>query len=123
MRAALTPGSTPGSTMTGSDVLILSADADALASALQGQLPEAVRLHPCSDTAALPEAAQSACIVLAAPDRLLQALPRLPALRWAQSTWAGVTPLIDAPRRDYRLTGVKDLFDAAISEYVLAWML
>lgn len=109
--------------MTGNDVLVLSADADALAAALQGQLPEAVRLHPCSDTAALPAAAQSTTIALAAPDRLVEALPRLPALQWAQSTWAGVTPLIDAPRRDYRLTGVKDLFDAAISEYVLAWML
>ncbi|MFN2289212.1 MAG: D-2-hydroxyacid dehydrogenase [Chromatocurvus sp.] len=105
------------------DVLILSADADALASALQAQLPAAARVHPCSDNTRLPDAAESAPVVLGAPDRLLEALPRLPALQWAQSTWAGVTPLIDAPRRDYRLTGVKDLFDTAISEYVLAWML
>lgn len=105
------------------DILILSADADALASALQARLPTAARLHPCSNTSRLPGAAKSARVVLGAPDRLLEALPGLPALQWAQSTWAGVKPLIDAPRRDYRLTGVKDLFDTAISEYVLAWML
>lgn len=105
------------------DVLILSADADTLACALQAQLPAAARLHPCSDNSRLPDAAESAPVVLGAPDRLQEVLPRLPALQWAQSTWAGVTPLMDAPRRDYRLTGVKDLFDTAISEYVLAWML
>lgn len=104
-------------------ILILSADADALANAMQPDLPAETRLHPCTDNAALPAEAESATIVLGAPDRLLDALPRLPALQWAQSTWAGVTPLIDAPRRDYRLTGVKGLFDAAISEYVLAWTL
>ncbi|MEQ8516001.1 MAG: D-2-hydroxyacid dehydrogenase [Chromatocurvus sp.] len=109
--------------MTTTDVLILSADADALAGALQSRLPQNVRLHPCRDNTRLPTAAKSARVVLGAPDRLLEALPRLPALQWAQSTLAGVTPLIDAPRRDYRLTGIKDLFDTAISEYVLAWML
>lgn len=123
MRANSTPGNNSGDAMAITDVLILSADADALASALHADLPENTRLHPCSDNTELPEVASGASVVLAAPDRLLDALPRLPALQWAQSTWAGVTPLINAPRRDYRLTGVKALFDTAISEYVLAWML
>lgn len=109
--------------MATTEILVLSADADALVAALRRDLPADTRIHPCSDTARLPGVAASASVVLAAPDRLLEALPRLPALQWAQSTWAGVTPLISASRQTYRLTGVKNLFDAAISEYVMAWML
>lgn len=105
------------------DVIILSADADALFAALQADVPDGITLHPCSDASRLPAAAARASIALAAPDMLRDALPGLPALQWAQSTWAGVTPLISADRQDYRLTGVKGLFDVAISEYVLAWML
>lgn len=109
--------------MATTEILVLSADADALAAALCGELPADTRIHPCRDNAQLPGIAASSSVVLAAPDRLLEALPRLPALQWAQSTWAGVTPLISASRQNYRLTGVKNLFDAAISEYVMAWML
>ena len=109
--------------MSTTEILVLSANADALAVALRRDLPANTRIHPCSDAAHLPDVAESASVVLAAPDRLLEALPRLPALRWAQSTWAGVTPLINTSRQNYRLTGVKNLFDAAISEYVMAWML
>ncbi|MFN2329299.1 MAG: D-2-hydroxyacid dehydrogenase [Chromatocurvus sp.] len=112
-----------GDAMTTTEIIVLSADADALTAALRKDLPANTRIHACTDNTQLPAIAASASVVLAAPDRLLQALPALPALQWAQSTWAGVTPLINAPRQDYRLTGVKGLFDAAISEYVLAWML
>ena len=109
--------------MATTHILILSEDAHALAAALQPDLPPNARLHPCSDDTQLPAEAACADVALAAPDRLLQALPELPALQWAQSTWAGVTPLVNAERRDYRLTGVKGLFDDAISEYALAWVL
>lgn len=105
------------------EIIILSADAEALVLALRDKLPASTRVHPCTDSAKLPDIAASASIALAAPDRLLKALPGLPALQWAQSTWAGVAPLINTARQNYRLTGVKNLFDASISEYVLAWML
>jgi len=62
-------------------------------------------------------------VALGAPDSLLPWLPELPALRWVQSTWAGIAPFIDQPRRDFLLTGVKGLFGASMSEYVLGWTL
>jgi phosphoglycerate dehydrogenase-like enzyme len=40
-----------------------------------------------------------------------------------QSSWAGVTPLIEAPRRDYLLTGVKGVFGPQMSEYVFGYLL
>jgi phosphoglycerate dehydrogenase-like enzyme len=94
-----------------------------MAQALEAGLPPSVRLHTCAGNAALDAAASRARIVLGDPDRVLARLAELPDLVWVQSTWAGVTPLISAPQRHYRLSGVKGLFDRSISEYVLAWLL
>lgn len=71
---------------------------------------------------ALPAAA-GAEVLFGAPDQLAELLPHCPALRWIQSSWAGVTPLLALPRRDYRLSGVKDIFGPPMSEYVLGWLL
>ena len=46
-----------------------------------------------------------------------------PPVRWVQSTWAGVTPLIQHAYRDYVLTGVKGIFGQQMSEYVLTHLL
>ena len=43
-----------------------------------------------------------------------QVLPALTGVRWIQSTWAGVEPLLDpALRRDYVLTNARGVFGAA----------
>ena len=57
------------------------------------------------------------------PDELVQLVPRCPGLQWAQSSWAGVAPLLELPRRDYQLTGVKGFFGELMREYVLGWLL
>ena len=62
-------------------------------------------------------------ILFGPPDELVPLLPRCPQLQWAQSSWAGVAPLVEAPRRDYRLTGVKGIFGELMREYVLGWLL
>lgn len=63
-------------------------------------------------------------IVLGEPSRILALLPALPALRWVQSTWAGVEPLLDPVlRRDYILTNARGLFGSLMSEYVFAYLL
>jgi phosphoglycerate dehydrogenase-like enzyme len=63
-------------------------------------------------------------ILLANPDQLRKILPATDRLEWAQSTWAGVTPLIGKDcRKDYLLTGVKDVFGPIMAEYVLCYML
>ncbi len=62
-------------------------------------------------------------ILFGAPDRLVAVLPHCESLRWVQSSWAGVKPLGDQPRRDFQLTGVKDIFGPPMTEFVLAWLL
>ena len=63
-------------------------------------------------------------IVLGEPSLIRLALARLPHMRWMQSTWAGVEPLLDpALRRDYLLTNARGVFGALMSEYVFGYML
>lgn len=62
-------------------------------------------------------------IMIGAPDKIDRYISDAPALKWVQSTWAGVTPLINHPRRDYQLTGLKGVFGQVMSEYVLGWIL
>ena len=58
------------------------------------------------------------------PSLLRQVLPSLTAVRWVQSTWAGVEPLLDpAFRRDYILTNARGVFGGQMSEYVFAYLL
>jgi phosphoglycerate dehydrogenase-like enzyme len=62
-------------------------------------------------------------VVLGQPDLVAEALGEMPEVRWVQSNWAGVTPLLDLGRSDYMLTGVKDTFGSQMAEYVLGYML
>ena len=58
------------------------------------------------------------------PSLLRQVLPQATALRWVQSTWAGVEPLLDPSlRRDYVLTNARGVFGGLMSEYVFAYLL
>jgi phosphoglycerate dehydrogenase-like enzyme len=57
------------------------------------------------------------------PDMLAIVLPQFKEVEWVQSTWAGITPLIELDRRDYTLTGVKEVFGPQISEYVMGYLL
>ena len=70
------------------------------------------------------EPADDCDIVLGSPYLLHELLPSLPALRWAQSSWAGVEPLLDPSlRRDYVLTNARGVFGGLMSEYVFGYML
>lgn len=63
-------------------------------------------------------------IAFGEPNLIRETLPRLPGLKWAQSTWAGVEPLLDpALRRDYTLTNARGVFGGLMSEFVLAYLL
>lgn len=62
-------------------------------------------------------------VLFGRPDMIAEILPNTPTVEWVQSTWAGVTPLIAAERRDYVLTGVKDVFGTQMSEYVIGYLL
>jgi len=57
------------------------------------------------------------------PALIVPILPKMPTVNWVQSSWAGVTPFMDSERRDYVLTGVKDVFGPQMSEYVFGYLL
>ena len=81
------------------------------------------------EAAALPdlvivEGDVSCDIVFGEPSLVAPALPRLAGVRWVQSTWAGVEPLLDpALRHDYVLTNARGVFGGLMSEYVVGYML
>jgi len=62
-------------------------------------------------------------VVLGQPDLVASVLADLPGVRWVQSTWAGVTPLLQLGRRDFLLTGVKGVFGPQMAEFVLGVLL
>src|SRR5215211_8310303 len=63
-------------------------------------------------------------IVLGEPKLIQEALPRLTSLKWVQSIYAGVEPLVDpAQRHNYVLTNARGVFGAAMSEYVFGYLL
>lgn len=77
-----------------------------------------------SDPLALPPGVEHVQIALGPPDLLAPALSALPALRWAQSTWAGVEPMLNPGLpRNYLLSGVKGVFGRQMAEYCLCYML
>lgn len=106
-----------------SSLIVITPQAAQLRTLLAPALPPDVTPYYLAEPGQLPETALDADIAFGAPDALAALLPRLSRLRWVQSTWAGVTPLVEAGRRDYQLTGVKGLFGPAMSEYVLGWIL
>jgi phosphoglycerate dehydrogenase-like enzyme len=58
------------------------------------------------------------------PSRVCLVINRFPGLRWVQTTWAGVEPLITAGlRRDYLLTNARNVYGPMMSEYVFGYLL
>lgn len=63
-------------------------------------------------------------IAIGEPRLIRDALPNLSQLKWAQSIYAGVEPLVDpAQRRDYILTNARSVFGELMSEYVFGYLL
>jgi phosphoglycerate dehydrogenase-like enzyme len=63
-------------------------------------------------------------VVLGEPSLIRHVLSSLPSLRWVQSTWAGVEPLLDPSlRRDYTLTNARGVFGGLMSEYVFGYLI
>ena len=107
-------------------ILVLDPDAAELVEALAARAPEAAeRFLACAAADALTAEGSRARICLGTPDAVRAAAERLPELRWIQSTWAGIRPLLPllAERPELQLTGVKGIFGPLMSEYVFGWIL
>jgi phosphoglycerate dehydrogenase-like enzyme len=96
-------------------LLILSRDAD--------EYKRLIASAHVSDLELTSDPAESD-IVLGEPKWIRDTLPNLSRLKWVQSIYAGVEPLVDAAqRRDYVLTNARGVFGDAMSEYVFGYLL
>ena len=82
-----------------------------------------IPVEPCGSSAEALEKYAGQTILFGDPDMVAKILPELPDVDWVQSTWAGITPLTAVGRRDYVLTGVKNVFGPQMTEYVLGYLL
>lgn len=106
-----------------SGILILSADASDYLSFLQPLADSGLELTVAETAELARERYSGQEVMLAQPDMAARVLDEMPDIRWVQSTWAGVTPLLDSARSDYLLTGVKNTFGPEMAEYVLGYLL
>jgi phosphoglycerate dehydrogenase-like enzyme len=96
-------------------LLILSRDEDEYR-----RLIESVQLHELG----ISKDPRECDIVLGEPKLIRDALPLLTSLKWVQSIYAGVEPLVDpAQRRNYILTNARGVFGELMSEYVFGYLL
>jgi len=105
------------------DCLIVTAIAEKFAEEIDRLTDFAIPVKVCtSPEQALIEYTDES-VVFGNPDMIAPILPEMPTVDWVQSSWAGVTPLMEIDRRDYVLTGVKDVFGSQMSEYVIGYLL
>jgi phosphoglycerate dehydrogenase-like enzyme len=77
-----------------------------------------------TDPAGARSGAASFDLALGEPSLLREVIASLTAIRWVQSTWAGVEPLLDPSLpRGYTLTNARGVFGGLMSEYVFAYAL
>ena len=108
-----------------SRVLILSRKADEYRRLVEAaKLPGLEKLSAATD---VPEALASGDdfdVIFGEPVMIREVIARQRNLRWVQSTYAGVEPLLDpAQRRDYLLTNARGVFGGLMAEYVFGYLL
>ncbi|GGB49572.1 2-hydroxyacid dehydrogenase [Oceanisphaera marina] len=110
--------------MANHTLLLLSQDnAEYQALLRQAYLPGLTILAPEQEVD-IQAALTKADILLGEPARLRARLKEAQALKWAQSTYAGVDALLDPDcRQDYLLTNIRGIFGPLVSEYVFAHLL
>lgn len=63
-------------------------------------------------------------VLFGEPSLVSQVLNYLPKIKWVQTTWAGVEPLLgEGMRRDYVLTNARNVYGVMVSEYVFGYLL
>jgi phosphoglycerate dehydrogenase-like enzyme len=104
-------------------VLILTPDAPAYLPLLQDLIDAGVRIRAARTAGEAVAVDGGESVLVARPDLGAAVLERLPAIRWVQSTWAGVTPFLKLGRRDFLLTNLKEVFGAQMAEYTFGHLL
>jgi len=105
------------------DCLIVTTLANEFADELEKLTDVSIRCKVCTTPQQALADYSNEPIIFGSPGMIAEILPKMPAVEWVQSSWAGVTPLMALDRRDYILTGIKDVFGPQMSEYVLGYLL
>ena len=106
------------------NLLILSRHADSYRRLIESARLPQLEIISATQPIDLPSPAHDSDVLLGEPSLFRDVLARLPNLRWAQSTWAGVEPLLDPSlRRDYVLTNARGVFGGLMSEYVFGYLI
>ena len=106
-----------------SECLIVTTLADEFAAEVGRLSTDSIPVRPCTSAQQAIAAYDDHTMLFGSPGMLVECLPHMPKVTWVQSSWAGVTPLIELGRRDYQLTGVKGVFGRQMAEYVIGHLL
>lgn len=109
--------------MSDPSVLIIGEDAADYAGLVDAADDVSIRITTCSSASDAASVYSGQTILFGNPESIARVLPDMPAVEWVQSTWAGVTPLLEIDRRDYQLTGIKGVFGPQMSEFVIGYTL
>jgi len=104
-------------------VLIIGDDAGDYAALVETADDLSISIAVCPNASDAASVYSDQTILFGNPDSIARVLPDMPTVEWVQSTWAGVTPLLEIGRRDYLLTGIKGVFGPQMSEFVIGYML
>lgn len=105
-------------------VLILTRRAAEYRSLIEQARPADLEIVSTADPAEAATLAVDCDVALGEPSLLARVVPEMARLRWTQSTWAGVEPLLaPALRRDYVLTTACGVFGGLMSEYVFGYLI
>jgi phosphoglycerate dehydrogenase-like enzyme len=104
-------------------ILVISESAPRYVETLRAALGDsvAIRAYRTSEEARATYCGQA--VVLGEPHLVAAAAGGWEQLRWVQSTWAGITPLLPLARSGVTVTGVKGVFGPQMAEFVLGYLL
>ncbi len=104
-------------------LLILTEDANKYAPLLAAaDLPQ-LDIVSAGDIGSAAELVTDCNIILGEPPLVSEVIASARELEWVQSSWAGIDSLCQPDlRQDYQLTGVKGIFGALITEYVITYL-
>ncbi len=105
------------------DCLIITTLADEFAEEIARLTDLPIPFKACTSAKEALDEYTNETILFGSPAMIAEILPEMPSVDWVQSSWAGVTPLITLDRRDYVLTGIKDVFGSQMAEYVIGYLL
>ena len=106
-----------------SNVLIVTAAAEEFAEGIERLSESPIPVKACLSAEQAMAEYSDETVLFGNPDMIAAVISKMPTVDWVQSSWAGNTPLMNIDRRDYVLTGIKDVFGPQMSEYVIGYLL